>query len=151
AERLFGWTPAEAIGQHITLIVPEDRRAEEEQVLATLRRGERVDHFETVRITKDGRRVDMSITVSPLTDAAGRIIGAFKIGRDISDRRRLDHQKAALLAREQEARQRAEALNRAKDELLATVSHELRTPLNAIFGWARMMKDGDLDGAARTR
>src|SRR5262244_3456356 len=120
AERTFGWTADEAIGRHITLIVPEDRRAEEDEVLATLRRGERVDHFETVRITKDGRRVDMSITVSPLTDAAGRIIGAFKIGRDISDRRRLDHQKAALLAREQEARQRAEALNRAKDELLAT-------------------------------
>jgi PAS domain S-box-containing protein len=76
AERIFGWTAAEAIGQSIMLIVPRDRRAEEEEVLARLRRGERVDHFETVRVTKDGRLIDMSIRVSPVRDAAGRIIGA---------------------------------------------------------------------------
>jgi PAS domain S-box-containing protein len=151
AERLFGWSPAEAIGQHITLIVPDDRRAEEDDVLARIRRGERVDHFETVRRTKDGRLVDMSITVSPVKDAAGRIVGASKIARDISERRRLEDQRALLLAREQEARRQAEALSNAKDELLATVSHELRTPLNSIFGWARMIQSGDLDEAARTR
>jgi PAS domain S-box-containing protein len=151
AERLFGWTAAEAIGQRITLIVPDDRRAEEDEVLARLRRGERIDHFETVRITKAGRLVDMSITVSPIKDASGRIVGASKVARDISERRRIDEERAALLAREQEARRQAEALNRAKDELLATVSHELRTPLNAIFGWARLMKDGDLDAAGQTR
>jgi PAS domain S-box-containing protein len=64
-ERIFGWSAAEAIGRHITLIVPEDRRAEEQGVLASIRRGERVDHFETVRVTKDGRLIDVSITVSP--------------------------------------------------------------------------------------
>src|SRR5262245_47200285 len=151
AERLFGWTAAEAIGQHITLIIPADRRAEEDDVLARIRRGERVDHFETVRRTKDGRLVDMSITVSPLRDAAGHVVGASKVGRDISERRRLEDQRALLLAREQEARREAEALNTAKDELLALVSHELRTPLNSIFGWARMMQSGELDEAGRAR
>ena len=90
AERLFGWTATEATGQHITLIVPEDRRDEENEVLARIRRGERVDHFETVRRTKDGRLVDMLITVSPIKDAAGRIVGASKVGRDISERRRTE-------------------------------------------------------------
>jgi len=151
AERLFGWTAAEAIGQHITLIVPDDRRAEEEEVLAQLRRGERVDHFETVRVAKDGQRREVSITVSPVTDAAGRIVGASKIARDVTERRRLEEERASLLAREQEARQEAEALNRAKDQLLATVSHELRTPLNSIFGWAHLIQTAGTDEALRTR
>ncbi|HEY7516645.1 MAG TPA: PAS domain S-box protein, partial [Methylomirabilota bacterium] len=131
AERVFGWTATEAIGQHITLIIPPERRPEEDDVLARIRRGERVDHFETVRVTKDGRRIDLSITVSPLRDGAGRVVGASKIARDISDRRRLEEERASLLASERAARQHAEALSRAKDELLATVSHELRTPLNS--------------------
>ena len=151
AERIFGWTAAEAVGQHITLIIPEDRRAEEDDVLARIRRGERVDHFETVRLAKDGRLVDVSITVSPVKDAAGRIVGASKVARDITERRRLEEQRALLLTREQEARRQAETLNTAKDELIATVSHELRTPLNSIFGWARMMQSGNLDEAGRAR
>lgn len=151
AERLFGWTAAEAIGQHITLIVPDDRRAEENEVLARLRRGERVDHFETVRVAKDGQLREVSITVSPVRDAAGRIVGASKIARDVSERRRLEEERASLLAREQEARQEAEALNRTKDQLLATVSHELRTPLNSIFGWAHLIQTAGSDEALRTR
>jgi PAS domain S-box-containing protein len=151
AERLFGWTAAEAIGQHITLIVPEDRRAEEEEVLAQLRRGERVDHFETVRVAKDGQLRDVSITVSPVRDATGRIVGASKIARDVTERRRLEEERASLFAREQEARQEAEALNRTKDQLLATVSHELRTPLNSIFGWAHLIQTAGSDEALRTR
>jgi len=151
AERRLGWTAAEAIGQHFTLIIPEDRRAEEEDVLARIRRAERVDHFETVRRIKDGRRLDMSITVSPVKDAAGRIVGAPKVARDISERRRLEDERALLLAREQEARRRAEVLSNAKDERLATVSHELRTPLNSIFGWARLIQTGTLDDAGRAR
>jgi len=151
AEHLFGWTATEAIGRHIMLIVPEERRAEEDDVLARIRRGERVDHFETVRRTKDGRLIDMSITVSPIKDAAGHIVGASKVARDITERRRIEDLRTLLLAREQEARRQAEALNNAKDELLATVSHELRTPLNSIFGWARMLQSGQLDEAARAR
>jgi PAS domain S-box-containing protein len=145
AERLFGWTAADAIGRSIMLIVPDDRRAEEEGVLARIRGGERVDHFETVRRAKDGRLIDMSITVSPIKDASGRIVGASKVGRDIGERRRLEEQRARLLGREQEARRQAEGLNRAKDELLTTVSHELRTPLNSILGWARLVQSGNLD------
>jgi PAS domain S-box-containing protein len=151
AERTLGWTAAEAIGQSIMLIVPDDRRTEEEGVLARIRRGERVDHFETMRRTRDGRLLDMSITVSPIRDGSGRIVGASKVARDIGQRRRIEEQRAALLIREQEARREAEALNRAKDELLATVSHELRTPLNSIFGWARMIQSGELDEVGRTR
>jgi PAS domain S-box-containing protein len=151
AERLYGWTAKEAIGQHIMLIVPEDRQDEENEVLARIRRGERVDHFETVRRTKDGCLVDMSITVSPIKDAADQLVGASKIARDISERRRLEEQRALLLVREQAARSQAEALNTAKDELLATVSHELRTPLNSIFGWARMIQSGNLDEAAHAQ
>src|SRR4029453_5401365 len=101
AERTFGWTAPEAIGRHITLIIPEDRRAEEDDVLARIRRGERGDHSETVPRTKDGRLVDMSITVSPVKDANGRIVGASKVARDITERRRLEGQRAPLLSREQ--------------------------------------------------
>jgi two-component system sensor histidine kinase UhpB len=86
AEQLFGYTAAEAIGQHIFLIIPDDRREEEEDVLARLRRGEKVDHFETVRRTKDGRQITISLTVSPVRDATGRIVGASKVARDITDR-----------------------------------------------------------------
>ncbi|HEY3066055.1 MAG TPA: PAS domain S-box protein [Methylomirabilota bacterium] len=151
AERTFGWTAGEAEGRHITLIVPEDRRAEEEDVLARIRRGERVEHFETVRVTKDGRLLDMSLTVSPIIDSRGRIIGVSKIARDVTERRRFEKEREQLLAREQEARAEAEALNRTKDEFLAMVSHELRTPLNSIFGWARMLQSTAMDAATQAR
>jgi len=151
AERIFGYTAAEAVGQHITLIIPEDRRDEEAEVLARLVRGERIDHFETIRRTKDGRFVDISLTVSPVRNAAGRIIGASKVARDVSDQRRRDRERQALLEREREARGEAEALNRSKDQFLATLSHELRTPLNAIYGWARMLDTGRLDESAIRR
>jgi PAS domain S-box-containing protein len=87
AERIFGYTPAEAVGHHITLIIPEERHSEEVEVLARLRRGERIDHFETVRQAKDGRRIDVSLTVSPIRNAQGRIVGASKVARDITEQR----------------------------------------------------------------
>jgi PAS domain S-box-containing protein len=79
AERMLGWPAEMAIGSHITLIVPEERRAEEDEVLARIRRGERIHHFDTVRVTRDGRLIDVSLTVSPVLDAAGRIVGASKV------------------------------------------------------------------------
>jgi PAS domain S-box-containing protein len=118
AERLFGFTSEEMIGQSIRKIIPGDRQSEEDHVLSVLRRGERVDHFETVRQRKDGSLVPISLTVSPVKDGRGRIIGASKIARDISDK------KAA-----EEAIQRSMAL---KDQFLGLVSHELRTPLSTI-------------------
>jgi PAS domain S-box-containing protein len=100
AERIFGYTAAEAVGRHITLIIPEDRLGEEDNVLARLRRGERVDHFETVRRTRDGRLVAISLTVSPVRNARGSMIGASKVARDITERKLAE-----------------EALRRARDEL----------------------------------
>src|SRR5688572_17415627 len=86
AERLFGYSAAEAIGRSIFLIIPDDRRAEESDVLARLRRGEKIDHFETVRQAKDGRRIPISLTVSPIRDPQGTIVGASKVARDVSER-----------------------------------------------------------------
>ena len=97
AERLFGYTAGEAVGQQIFLIIPSDRVAEEQDVLARLRLGERIDHFETIRQTKDGRRIPISLTVSPVRDDRGNVIGASKVARDISDR--LERERAQLLTR----------------------------------------------------
>jgi len=99
AERLFGFTPAEAVGRHITLLIPDDRLHEEEEIIGRIRRGERVNHYETVRRHKDGSLLDISLTVSPVRDAQGVIIGASKIARDISDRKRA-RQRQGLLLRE---------------------------------------------------
>lgn len=90
AERIFGYTPEEAIGQNITLLIPPDRHDEEVHILNQLQKGQRIEHFETVRVAKDGRRLDISLTVSPLKDQDGRVIGASKIGRDITDRKRAE-------------------------------------------------------------
>jgi PAS domain S-box-containing protein len=90
AERLFGHTAEEAVGQHITLIIPAERRNEETEILARLRRGERVDHFETVRIRKDRTLLDISLTISPVKDLNGNVTGASKVARDITDRKRAE-------------------------------------------------------------
>src|SRR3984885_3682056 len=90
AERLFGYKAAETVGQHITLIVPWERRSEEEDILRRLAGGKRVDHFETVRQRKDGATVDVSLTISPIRDAAGRVIGASKVARDITERKQAE-------------------------------------------------------------
>ena len=115
AVRLFGYLPHEIVGKPITTIVPSELYDEEQQVLERLRRGERVEHFETARLTKDGRRIDVSLTVSPVRDEEGAIVGASKIARDITDRKRSER-----LLREADQR---------KDEFLAMLAHELRNPL----------------------
>jgi PAS domain S-box-containing protein len=90
ATRIFGYQANEMIGQPITRIIPPDLHAEEAEILARLRRGERIDHYETMRIAKDGRRIDISITVSPLYDKSGKVIGASKVGRDITERKQAE-------------------------------------------------------------
>src|SRR5580658_1465204 len=87
AERLFGYQAAEVIGKSITILIPPELQAEEQLILERLSLGERIDHFETIRITKDGRRIPVSLTVSPVRNSDGKIVGASKIARDISERR----------------------------------------------------------------
>lgn len=143
AERIFGYTAAEAVGQPITLIIPPERLAEERDILARLVRGERIEHFETVRVAKDGRRLDISLTVSPLRGANGQITGASKIARDITDRKRL----------EQELRERAEELaatDRKKDDFIALLAHELRNPLAPIRNGLEVIRRSK-DPATRDR
>jgi PAS domain S-box-containing protein len=90
AERLFGYTAEEAVGQNITLIIPLDHRDEERTIVERLTRGERVDYFETVRMRKDGSLLDVALTISPMKDSAGRIVGASKLARDITERKRAE-------------------------------------------------------------
>ena len=92
AEKLFGYTADEMIGQHITRLFPEDRLDEEPGIIARISRGQRIEHFETVRKTKDGRLIDISLTLSPIRDAHGRIIGVSKIARDITQRKHIEEQ-----------------------------------------------------------
>src|SRR2546430_11992987 len=96
AANLFGYSAEEAIGRHITLIIPPDLRAEEEEIIAKLRKGMRIEHFETVRVTKDGRNVDVSLSISPIKDRQGNIIGAAKIARDITERKMADERRSEL-------------------------------------------------------
>ena len=129
AERMFGYAPAEAIGRNITLIIPPDRLEEETHVLASVRAGQRVEHFETVRVAKDGRQVAVSLTVSPVKDSSGRIIGASKIARDVSERRRGEIAQARLAA----------IIESSEDAIISKTLDGVITSWNAaaegVFGW----------------
>jgi PAS domain S-box-containing protein len=133
AEVLFGHTAQEAIGRSITLIIPGDRLREEEEIVRRIRAGERVDHFETVRVRRDGTAVDVSLTISPIRDEEGRVVGASKIARDISDRKQAEERIYALLAELREA-------DRLKDEFLAMLGHELRNPMAPISNMLEILK-----------
>lgn len=126
AHRIFGYTSDEMIGQPISKIIPPDRVDEEPQILERIRQGERIDHYETIRMTRDGRLIDVSVTISPLRDSGGTIIGASKIARDISSQNKIEREL-------QIAKDAAEAANRAKDHFLNVLSHELRTPLTPVL------------------
>jgi PAS domain S-box-containing protein len=126
AQRIFGYTPDEIIGKSITILIPADRQHEEPMILSRLRAGQRIDHYETVRVTKDGRLIDVSVTISPMRNAAGELFAASKIARDITDQKRVQHEL-------QHAKEQAEAASRAKDQFLSALSHELRTPLTPVL------------------
>jgi len=119
AERTFGYKPHEVIGQSILKLIPADRKEEEPKILERLRRGERVEHFETKRITKDKKILDLSLTISPIRDKQGNIIGLSKIARDISERKRAEER---------------------KNDFIGMVSHELKTPLTSLTLLLQMLE-----------
>lgn len=138
AARIFGYDADEVVGRSIRVLIPDHLQAEEDQVLATLRAGGKVDHYETTRRRKDGSLIDVSLSVSPLRDDSGQIIGATKIARDITEQVRLRRENLALY-------EQARHANHVKDEFLAVLSHELRTPLNAIVGYTALLRSGAFD------
>jgi len=151
AERVFGYTRDEAVGRPVAMLLPADRMDEEPRVLERLARGERVEHFEALRVRKSGEVIHVSESVSPIRNAQGTIVGAAKIARDITAQKRFEAERERLLAREQAARAEAEAASNAKDAFLATVSHELRTPLSPILSWSIMLRQGKVGADKSTR
>jgi len=143
AERIFGYTPEEAVGKSILMLIPQDRLEEEPRIIERIRRGERIDHFETTRQTKDGRPLEISLSVSPIRNADGTVVGASKIARDITERKQVERQLTAAKAElqsyaaelEKKVADRTQVLQRTIAELEAfsySLTHDLRAPLRAI-------------------
>jgi PAS domain S-box-containing protein len=120
AERLFGYKAGEIVGKPVTTIIPPELHRDEDMILSKIRRGERIEHFETVRVTKSGERIDVSLTISPVRDGSGKVIGAAKIVRDITENKKIER---ALRTTEKLA---------AAGRLAATVAHEINNPLEAV-------------------
>ncbi len=156
AERLYGYTAAEMCGRSANVLLPSDRSDEEARILATIRNGSRLDHYETQRVRKDGVEVHVSLTASAIRDRTGRITGVSTVSRDVSERVHAEQAVRRLNAElEQRVRERTADLTQTnveldrlrqqqlavKDRLLSHVTHELRTPLNAIHGYLTLLVD----------
>jgi PAS domain S-box-containing protein len=157
AERIFGYSAREAVGRSMLMLIPPERAGEERELLAKLARGERVDHFETVRVHKDGTHIDISAAISPIRDAEGRIVGASKIARDISERKKIERERAQFLQTvqtlnaglEDRVRERTNELRdlvSALETFTYAVAHDLRTPLGVISNFAGLI-DHDYGGS----
>jgi PAS domain S-box-containing protein len=125
AEKMFGYTEDEIIGKPIDILIPHTNRQEEKEIISKIKAGQKIDHFETIRLRKDGTEINISLTVSPIKNDKGEIVGASKISRDITKRVELD-QKLRLYT------EQLKELNKYKDEFMAMASHELKTPLTVI-------------------
>ena len=125
AERLFGYTAEEIVGQPISRLMPPEHANDMLEILGKIRQGRRVEHFESVRLNKNGKRIPVSLSVSPIRDDTGRIIGAAKIARDISEQKKSQAERERLY---REAREAA----RMREEFLSIAGHELRTPLTSL-------------------
>jgi two-component system, chemotaxis family, CheB/CheR fusion protein len=134
AERLFGYKAEEIVGRPISLIIPADRAEEEQRIIASLRAGEPVEHFESVRVRSDGQTVQVSLTISPIRDQTGHVVGASKIARDITNQKRLEGE---LLEGD-----------RRKNEFLAMLAHELRNPLAPIHNAVQILRLKSADAEA---
>lgn len=133
ARKMFGYTEKEAIGKHISLIIPQERLNEETLIIESIRAGKKIDHFETVRVSKDGTRRQISLTVSPVRNSKGKIIGASKIARDISSKIEAENQRKLYTQRLQE-------LNLHRDDFIVMTSHELKTPLTVILANLQLLQ-----------
>jgi len=125
AQKMFGYTDVEAIGKHISIIIPQERLEEEKVIIENIRAGRKVNHFDTVRRAKDGSEINISLTVSPVLNQHGKVIGASKVARDITQKIELEKKQKMFTEKLQE-------LNNYKDEFMAMASHELKTPLTVI-------------------
>ena len=143
AERMYGYRAGEVVGQPVSLLAPPDRADEAPSILERVKRGAGVEHHETVRVRKDGTRIDVALTVSPIKDAAGSIIGASTIARDITERKQAEREIRTLNRElEERVRQRTAQLEAANQELEAfaySAAHDLRAPLITIGGFSRML------------
>ena len=147
AQALFGWSADEAIGQPVQMLIPPERIDEEMRILADLAHGRVVPPFDTQRRAKDGRLVEVSVTISPIRDGAGRIVGGSKIARDNTLAQQVAQARRRAEQLEVENRQ-MQLASRTKSQFLANMSHELRTPLNAVIGFADLLHSGAVPTAS---
>lgn len=142
AQRLFGYTAEEAIGKHITLIIPPDRHHEEDAILARLRRGERIDHYDTIRVAKDGRRLDISLTISPLRDSSGKVIAVAKVARDITAKKQAEQ--ALVVLKDELASQLADSRRLYDMSTRLSKTLDLKLILDETLRTAAAMENTDL-------